>query len=83
MHRRRNDVSGCSDRAEEADPAAIEQVTGCYYARIEAFNDEPQTTHAVVIKVLRQAREDILNAAITPRAVEQRVRTLGAARDLS
>lgn len=53
---------------------AIEQVTGCYYARIEAFNDEPQTTHAVVIRVLRQARENILNAAITPRAVEQRVR---------
>ena len=51
---------------------AIEQVTGCYYARIEAFNDEPQTTHAHVVKVLHKARENIMNAAVAPPAATHR-----------
>jgi hypothetical protein len=38
---------------------AIEQVTGEYYLKIEAFNDQPKTTHAVVMAVLQQARENI------------------------
>jgi hypothetical protein len=52
---------------------AIEQVTDCDYLRIELFNDHPKTTHAQVMAVLHQARENIVNVAITPRAVEQRV----------
>jgi hypothetical protein len=39
---------------------AIKQVTGRSERRIEHFNDDPQTTHALVMKVLRQARENIL-----------------------
>lgn len=41
---------------------AIEQVTGEYYLKVEAFNDHPQTTHALVIRVLEQARANIANA---------------------
>lgn len=40
--------------------AAIEQVTGRSYPRIETFNDHRATTHAVVLQVLRQARRNIL-----------------------
>jgi hypothetical protein len=40
---------------------AIKQVTGRDYLRIEMFNDHPLTSHALVIKVLHQARENIVN----------------------
>lgn len=40
--------------------AAIEQVTGRAYPRIETFNDHRATTHAMVLRVLRQARRNIL-----------------------
>lgn len=40
---------------------AIRQVTGRAFHRIEAFNDHRSTTHALVVKVLRQARENIIN----------------------
>ena len=39
---------------------AIEQVTGDHYRGIESFNDHRLTTHALVVKVLRQARENML-----------------------
>jgi hypothetical protein len=39
---------------------AVEQVTGDYYRQIEAFNDHPRTTHALVLKVLQQARGNML-----------------------
>ena len=41
---------------------AIEQVTGRTH-RIEAFNDDPLTTHALAVKVLEQARENILTVS--------------------
>lgn len=41
---------------------AIEQVTG-HRARIEAFNDDPRTTHALVVKVLHRARANIASEA--------------------
>ena len=44
---------------------AIEQVTGDYYVWIEAFNDHPKTTHAVVMSVLQRARENIAKAEET------------------
>ena len=40
---------------------AIKQVTGRDYLRIEMFNDHPLTTHALVVRVLNQARENIIN----------------------
>jgi hypothetical protein len=40
---------------------AIKQVTGRDYLRIEMFNDHPLTTHALVVRVLGQARENIIN----------------------
>jgi hypothetical protein len=39
---------------------AIKQVTGRDYLRIEMFNDHPLTTHATVIEVLNQARDNIV-----------------------
>jgi hypothetical protein len=48
---------------------AIRQVTGRDYLRIEMFNDHPLTTHALVVKVLHQARENIVNGLVDyPRA---------------
>jgi hypothetical protein len=43
---------------------AIKQVTGRDYLRIEMFNDHPLTTHSLVIKVLHQARENIVNGVV-------------------
>ena len=40
---------------------AIKQVTGRDYLRIEMFNDHPLTTHGLVIRVLHQARENIVH----------------------
>ena len=51
---------------------AIEQVTGHSYARIEHFNDHPATTHALVVGVLRQARENIDDSS---QAAQQRIGT--------
>jgi hypothetical protein len=50
---------------------AIEQVTGVYHRHIEAFNDHPLTTHALVLKVLGRARENMLSDSST--ATKQRV----------
>ena len=50
---------------------AVEQVTGRVW-RIEAFNDHPTTTHALVVRVLWQARENLINGA--PRVPPQRSR---------
>lgn len=40
---------------------AIKQVTGRDYLRIEMFNDHPLTTHALVVRVLHQARENMFD----------------------
>ena len=42
---------------------AIRQVTGREFGRIERFNDDRSTTHALVMTVLRQARENIIDSA--------------------
>ena len=39
---------------------AAREVSGKRYWRIEFFNDDPRTTHADVIEVLRHARENII-----------------------
>jgi len=39
---------------------AIKQVTGRDYLRIEMFNDHPLTTHGLVVRVLGQARDNIV-----------------------
>ncbi len=43
---------------------AIKQVTGRDYLRIEMFNDHPLTTHGLVLKVLQQARENVINGVM-------------------
>jgi hypothetical protein len=50
---------------------AIEQVTGEYYLKLEAFNDHAQTTHALVMKVLQQARAHIANSQETASQAER------------
>jgi hypothetical protein len=40
---------------------AMVQVTGDYYRSIESFNDHPLTTYALVLKVLGQARENMVS----------------------
>lgn len=42
---------------------AIKQVTGRDYLRIEMFNDHPLTTHALVVKVLHRARDNVIAGA--------------------
>ena len=44
---------------------AIKQVTGRDYLRIEMFNDHPLTTHGLVLRVLHQARDNIVNGVAT------------------
>jgi hypothetical protein len=45
---------------------AIRQVTGLLHRCIDAFNDHPATTHALVLKVLHQARHNIRTAMPHP-----------------
>jgi len=45
---------------------AIRRVTGRAYWRIEAFNDSRLTTHALVLRVLSQARAQILAGELAP-----------------
>jgi hypothetical protein len=46
---------------------AIEQVTGRRHHCVESFNDRETTTHPLVLRVLRQARENIRAGAINSR----------------
>jgi hypothetical protein len=39
---------------------AAREISGKRYWRIESFNDDPRTTHADVLAVLRRARENII-----------------------
>jgi hypothetical protein len=50
---------------------AIDQVTGRHYPSIETFNDHLLTTHALVLKVLGRARENMLSDSST--TAKQRV----------
>jgi hypothetical protein len=45
---------------------AIHQVTGRRYRRIEAFNDDPATTHELVVAVLHRAHEIVLGGLAVP-----------------
>ncbi len=59
---------------------AIRQVTGVHHLQIEAFNDAPSTTHALVLRVLHQARDNILTGAADYRAngrLQQQLGTWG------
>lgn len=64
---------------------AAREVSGKRYWRIEFFNDDPRTTHADVLRVLRRARENIIDGMICdydPRPWHQRwiqgLRALGS-----
>src|ERR1700757_2403284 len=43
---------------------AAREVSGKRYWRIESFNDDPRTTHADILEVLRHARENIIAGMI-------------------
>ena len=43
---------------------AAREVSGKRYWRIEFFNDDPRTTHADILEVLRHARENIIAGMI-------------------
>jgi hypothetical protein len=43
---------------------AAREIGGKRYWRIEFFNDDPRTTHADVLRVLRRARENIIHSMI-------------------
>lgn len=44
---------------------AAREVSGKRYWRIEFFNDDPRTTHADVLQVLRRARENLIEGMIS------------------
>jgi hypothetical protein len=44
---------------------AAREVSGKRYWRIEFFNDDPRTTHADVLQVLRRARENLIAGMIS------------------
>jgi hypothetical protein len=44
--------------------AAVYEVTGRHYRRIESFNDHPQTDHGQVIAVLLRAREHVATGRV-------------------
>lgn len=44
---------------------AAREVSGKRYWRIEFFNDDPRTTHADVLQVLRRARENMIAGMIS------------------
>lgn len=46
---------------------AAREVSGKRYWRIEAFNDDPGTTHPDVMRVLRRTRENLLADLVRPR----------------
>ena len=46
---------------------AVRQVAGKRYWRVEFFNDDPRTTHADVLRVLRRARDNIIHSTIDDR----------------
>ena len=55
---------------------AAHEVTGERYCCVEAFNDNINTTHPLVVRVLARARDDLIGqpATIMPRPLNWRVR---------
>jgi hypothetical protein len=45
---------------------AIKQVTGGDYRKVEVFNDSPLTTHGLILRVLHQARDNVLSSRFAP-----------------
>jgi hypothetical protein len=43
---------------------AAREVGGRRYWRVEFFNDDPRTTHADILRVLRRARENIIHSML-------------------
>jgi hypothetical protein len=62
---------------------AAREVSGKRYWRIEFFNDDPRTTHADVLQVLRRARENMIDGMISEYGRQPRHRRwIGAVRGL-
>jgi hypothetical protein len=45
---------------------AIKQVTGHDYRKVETFNDTPSTSHGLVLRVLHQARDNVMSGRFAP-----------------
>jgi hypothetical protein len=45
---------------------AIKQVTGRDYGKVEVFNDSPVTSHGLILRVLHQARDNVLSRRFAP-----------------
>ena len=54
-------AAGAFDALEPIVVHSIHKITGQRYKKIEAFNDDPRTTHADVLRVLNRARKLILD----------------------
>jgi hypothetical protein len=52
--------AGCCPETARIILRAAREVSGKRYWRIESFNDDPRTTHADVLAVLRRARQNII-----------------------
>jgi hypothetical protein len=61
---------------------AAREVGGRRYWRIESFNDNPRTTHADVLRVLRRARENIIAGMTEGKPHPWYVRRVKALRNL-
>jgi hypothetical protein len=61
---------------------AAREVGGRRYWRIESFNDNPRTTHADVLCVLRRARENIIAGMIEGKPHPWYIRRVKALRNL-
>ena len=61
---------------------AAREVGGRRYWRVESFNDNPRTTHADVLRVLRRARENIIAGMIEGKPHPWYVRGVKALRNL-
>ena len=55
---------------------AIREVTGLSYRHIQSFNDDPATSHALVLRVLHQARENIRTVDVWREAPARSIPTL-------
>lgn len=61
---------------------AARELTGKSYRGVEAFNDDPATSHALILAVLNRSRDIILSGRLPAagrRTIEARVRSFYAA----
>lgn len=68
------EAADARDVLEPVVSRAIEEVTGRWFWRIEHFNDHRRTTHALVLRVLHRAREQVVVGDIATRDTQRHIR---------